>query len=45
MRNEQTFGEVSQITRMPNDDLHVNFRNADVADTVNIFVLGSPGKF
>ncbi|KAJ7293115.1 hypothetical protein C8J57DRAFT_16578 [Mycena rebaudengoi] len=30
----ETFGEVSQITRMPNDDLHVNFRNADVADTV-----------
>ncbi|KAJ6520041.1 hypothetical protein C8R45DRAFT_807359 [Mycena sanguinolenta] len=28
------FGEVSQITRMPNDDLHVHFRNADVADTV-----------
>ncbi|KAF7339284.1 hypothetical protein MSAN_02141900 [Mycena sanguinolenta] len=30
----EDFGEVSQITRMPNDDLHVHFRNADVADTV-----------
>ncbi|KAJ7925999.1 hypothetical protein B0H13DRAFT_1974176 [Mycena leptocephala] len=30
----ESFGEVSQITRMPNDDLHVNFRQADVADTV-----------
>ncbi|KAJ7751268.1 hypothetical protein DFH07DRAFT_531336 [Mycena maculata] len=30
----ESFGEVSQITRMPNDDLHVHFRNADVADTV-----------
>ncbi|KAJ7103311.1 hypothetical protein B0H15DRAFT_206352 [Mycena belliarum] len=30
----QSFGEVSQITRMPNDDLHVHFRNAEVADTV-----------
>jgi len=30
----ESFGEVNQITRMPNDDLHVHFRNADVADTV-----------
>ncbi|KAJ7675394.1 hypothetical protein B0H17DRAFT_1140317 [Mycena rosella] len=30
----ESFGEVSQITRMPNDDLHVHFRNAEVADTV-----------
>ncbi|KAJ7170096.1 hypothetical protein C8R46DRAFT_223332 [Mycena filopes] len=30
----ESFGEVSQITRMGNDDLHVHFRNADVADTV-----------
>ncbi|KAK7064041.1 hypothetical protein R3P38DRAFT_23320 [Favolaschia claudopus] len=30
----ESFGEVSQITRMPNDDLHVHFRSADVADTV-----------
>ncbi|KAJ7109994.1 hypothetical protein C8R44DRAFT_269599 [Mycena epipterygia] len=32
----ESFGEVSQITRMPNDDLHVHYRNADVADTVRI---------
>lgn len=31
----QSFGEVSQITRMPNGDLHVHFRSADVADTVS----------
>jgi len=30
----ESFGEVNQITRMPNDDLHVHFRQADVADTV-----------
>ncbi|EGO05303.1 hypothetical protein SERLA73DRAFT_174395 [Serpula lacrymans var. lacrymans S7.3] len=30
----QSFGEVDQITRMPNGDLHVNFRKAEVADTV-----------
>ncbi|KAJ7161356.1 hypothetical protein C8R43DRAFT_330737 [Mycena crocata] len=30
----ESFGEVSQITRMPNDDLHVHFRDAEVADTV-----------
>ncbi|CAK5264530.1 unnamed protein product [Mycena citricolor] len=30
----ESFGEVSQITRMPNDDLHVHFRQAEVADTV-----------
>ncbi|KAJ7193394.1 hypothetical protein GGX14DRAFT_478836 [Mycena pura] len=30
----ESFGPVSQITRMPNDDLHVHFRNAEVADTV-----------
>ncbi|KAK7059210.1 hypothetical protein VNI00_001837 [Paramarasmius palmivorus] len=29
----ETFGEVSQIVRMPNGDLHVHFRSADVADT------------
>ncbi|KAG6821398.1 hypothetical protein H0H93_014195 [Arthromyces matolae] len=28
------FGEVSQIIRMPNGDLHVHFRLAEVADTV-----------
>jgi hypothetical protein len=32
----QNFGEVSQITRMPNNDLHVHFRRADVAETVRI---------
>ncbi|KIJ66336.1 hypothetical protein HYDPIDRAFT_109336 [Hydnomerulius pinastri MD-312] len=30
----QSFGEVDQITRMPNGDLHVNFQKAEVADTV-----------
>ncbi|KAJ6621090.1 hypothetical protein B0H10DRAFT_2215360 [Mycena sp. CBHHK59/15] len=30
----ESFGEVSQITRMPNSDLHVHFRDAEVADTV-----------
>ncbi|KAG1828149.1 hypothetical protein EV424DRAFT_1387404 [Suillus variegatus] len=30
----QSFGEVDQITRMPNGDLHVNFHKAEVADTV-----------
>ncbi|KAF9015597.1 hypothetical protein BDQ17DRAFT_1418649 [Cyathus striatus] len=27
----ESFGEVKQITRMPNGDLHVDFRSADVA--------------
>jgi len=35
----QNFGEVSQITRMPNNDLHVHFRRADVAETVRIFSM------
>ncbi|KII94118.1 hypothetical protein PLICRDRAFT_416504 [Plicaturopsis crispa FD-325 SS-3] len=30
----ESFGEVSQIMRMPNSDLHVYFRKAEVADTV-----------
>ncbi|TFK36926.1 hypothetical protein BDQ12DRAFT_667453 [Crucibulum laeve] len=30
----ETFGEVRQIMRMPNGDLQVDFRLADVADTV-----------
>lgn len=30
----ESFGEVSQIMRMPNGDLHVYFRSAEVADTV-----------
>ncbi|KAK2461582.1 hypothetical protein APHAL10511_006045 [Amanita phalloides] len=30
----ENFGEVSQITRMPNNDLHIHFRRADVAETV-----------
>ncbi|KAG1754825.1 uncharacterized protein EDB91DRAFT_1042848 [Suillus paluster] len=30
----QSFGEVDQITRMPNGDLHVNFHKAEVAETV-----------
>ncbi|KAG6380842.1 hypothetical protein JVT61DRAFT_5228 [Boletus reticuloceps] len=30
----QSFGEVDQITRMPNGDLHINFQRTEVADTV-----------
>ncbi|EIW87069.1 hypothetical protein CONPUDRAFT_161683 [Coniophora puteana RWD-64-598 SS2] len=30
----QSFGEVDEIVRMPNGDLHVNFHRAEVADTV-----------
>lgn len=30
----ESFGEVSQIVRMPNGDLHIHFRLAEVADTV-----------
>ena len=30
----KSFGEVDQITRMPNGDLHINFQKAEVADTV-----------
>lgn len=30
----QSFGEVRQITRMPNGDLHIDFRDPEVADTV-----------
>ncbi|KAF7307113.1 hypothetical protein MIND_00504700 [Mycena indigotica] len=30
----ESFGELLQIVRMPNGDLHVHFRNAEVADTV-----------
>lgn len=30
----ESFGEVNQITRMPNGDLHIDFRKAEVADTV-----------
>ncbi|KAK0208828.1 hypothetical protein DFS33DRAFT_1380318 [Desarmillaria ectypa] len=30
----ESFGELSQIMRMPNGDLHVYFRSAEVADTV-----------
>lgn len=41
----QSFGEVSQIIRMPNGDLHVHFRSAEVADTVcrlraKVFIAG-----
>ncbi|KAI0937278.1 hypothetical protein AcV5_005222 [Taiwanofungus camphoratus] len=41
----QSFGEVSQITRVPNGDLHVDFRKAEVADTVcrlqaRVFISG-----
>ncbi|EKM61367.1 uncharacterized protein PHACADRAFT_204535 [Phanerochaete carnosa HHB-10118-sp] len=30
----ESFGELNQITRMPNGDLHVDFRRSEVADTV-----------
>lgn len=30
----QRFGELNQITRMPNGDLHVDFQRSEVADTV-----------
>ncbi|KAF9245751.1 hypothetical protein BU15DRAFT_58721 [Melanogaster broomeanus] len=30
----QSFGDIDQITRMPNGDLHVNFQKAEVAETV-----------
>ncbi|KAI0749153.1 hypothetical protein BC629DRAFT_121400 [Irpex lacteus] len=30
----ESFGELNQITRVPNGDLHVDFRSAEVADTV-----------
>lgn len=41
----ESFGEVSQIVRMPNGDLHVYFRLAEVADTVcrlraKVFIAG-----
>ncbi|KAK0466444.1 uncharacterized protein EV420DRAFT_830615 [Desarmillaria tabescens] len=41
----ESFGEVSQIMRMPNGDLHVYFRSAEVADTVcrlraKVFIAG-----
>ena len=30
----QSFGELSSITRVANGDLHIDFRKAEVADTV-----------
>jgi hypothetical protein len=30
----ESFGEVTQIVRMPNGDLHIHFRKAEVAETV-----------
>lgn len=33
----QSFGEVRSISRMPNGDLQIDFRDSDVADTVCIF--------
>ncbi|KAF9269969.1 hypothetical protein L218DRAFT_992644 [Marasmius fiardii PR-910] len=41
----ESFGEVSQIVRMPNGDLHVYFKSAEVADTVcrlraKVFIAG-----
>lgn len=34
----QSFGEVTQIMRMPNGDLHVHFRKAEVAETVGVSI-------
>lgn len=36
---EQSFGEVTQIVRVPNGDLHVHFRKAEVADTVSAIIF------
>ncbi|KAJ8597589.1 hypothetical protein M405DRAFT_723971 [Rhizopogon salebrosus TDB-379] len=41
----QSFGEVDQITRMPNGDLQINFHKAEVADTVcrvraKVYIVG-----
>jgi len=43
---QQSFGEVNQITRMPNGDLHIDFRKAEVADTVGLsyYLVLYPGK-
>lgn len=38
----ESFGELNQITRIPNGDLHVDFRRAEVAETVSslrVFIL------
>jgi hypothetical protein len=34
----ESFGEVTHIMRMPNGDLHVHFRKAEVAETVRSFM-------
>jgi len=41
----ERFGEVNQIVRMPNEDLHVDFKSAEVAETVcrlraKVFISG-----
>ncbi|EAU92759.1 hypothetical protein CC1G_01804 [Coprinopsis cinerea okayama7 len=41
----ESFGEIRQVTRAPNGDLHIEFRKADVADTVcrvraKVFIAG-----
>ena len=42
----QSFGEVDQITRMPNGDLHINFEKAEVADTVRtVFLACAKGSY
>ena len=38
----ESFGEVTQIIRLPNGDLHVHFRRADVAETVCSFYHPHP---
>jgi hypothetical protein len=35
----ESFGEVTQIIRMPNGDLHIHFRKAEVAETVSLFCI------
>lgn len=36
----QSFGEVYSITRIPNGDLHVDFRKSEVAETVCLICFG-----
>ncbi|KAI0735032.1 hypothetical protein C8Q76DRAFT_791615 [Earliella scabrosa] len=38
----ESFGELSSINRAPNGDLHVDFRKAEVADTVRSLALPLP---
>jgi hypothetical protein len=40
----ESFGEVTQIMRMPNGDLHVHFRKAEAAETVCSFLIQFMGS-